>query len=730
MSIIQTIRDKGAKISVMLIALALIGFILTDYFSGKGRASGGGGRGSVGRVNGTNIGFDEFGRKVDQMEDNMKQQGYPASPSLRQQALEQTWNQEIGRILLASEFDKLGIDIGKKELGDILYGPNAPDDLKKQFTDEKTGQFNAVGAKSAIDQMLKRKAKTPEEQAQQDNFNNYIQQLELQRKEQKYVSLLSNSTNFPRWYIEKNNSDNSLLAKISVAKEVYTSIPDSAVKIEPKEVEAYISKHKDDYKQEASRSINFVTFSASPSAADSVDTKNRLLTLKETLDSTHNLEQFLASEGVNNYYNGYISGKTIQIVLKDSIFKTPVGSVYGPYLDGGSYVLAKMEGVRQMPDTVKVRHILIGTSQRDPQSGQTYQTRDTATAKKLADSVQTAIRNGSNFDTLCVKLSDDGGKNDQAGKYTGGVYDDVASGRMVGPFNDFIFLNPVGYKGIVKTEFGYHYVEILSQKGGGVGYKIAYLPKEITASSETDNNALNLASQFAGDSRDQKSFDEGFEKTLKPKGLVKSNATGIKPIDADVRGVGFSRSFVKNIYAAKLGEVLKPERIDNNYVVAVVTEVFKEGTQSVASVGSEIEVLLKTKKKAGILKQKVGKVTTLEAAAAAWGGKPIETIDSLRMSAKGALSSMGYEPRVNGAAFNPANKGKIVPEVIEGINGVYVVRVDNVYVTPLTNANVADIRKNTYLQSKQYAENANGPAYPVNALKKAATIKDNRADKF
>ena len=37
MSIIQTIRDKGAKVSVVLIALALVGFILTDYFSGRGR---------------------------------------------------------------------------------------------------------------------------------------------------------------------------------------------------------------------------------------------------------------------------------------------------------------------------------------------------------------------------------------------------------------------------------------------------------------------------------------------------------------------------------------------------------------------------------------------------------------------------------------------------------------------------------------------------------------------
>ena len=724
MSIIQTIRDKGAKVSVVLIALALVGFILTDYFSGRGGGAVGGTGGTVGRVNGNKVAFEDFSKKVDQTEENMKQQGYPDGAALRQQAIDQTWNQEVNRIILTEEFDKLGIQIGKKELGDILYGPNAPEDLKKQFTDEATGQFNPVTAKSTIDQMLKKKVKTPEEQAQKDNFNNYIYQLEQQRKETKFVSLLANSTNFARWFIEKQNSDNSQMAKISVVKEVYTSIPDSAVKIDDKEIAAYISKHKDDYKQVESRSINYVTFSASPSAADSTEARNKVLALKETFDSTQNLEQFLAGEGVNNYYNGYISGKTIQIGVKDSIFKTPVGGVYGPYLDGGSYVLAKVEGVKQMPDTVKIRHILIATSERDPQSGQMYPKRDTASAKKLIDSIQTAIRNGSNFDTVCAKLSEDGTKD------KGGIYENVYSGQMVAPFNDFIFLNPVGYKGIVKTEFGYHYIEVLSQKGGGAAYKIAYLPKEIIASSETDNNASNLANQFAGDSRDQKSFDETFEKTLKPKGLLKGIAPGISPTSADIRGVGASRSFVKNIYAAKLGEVLKPERIDENYVVAVVTEVLEEGTQSVATARTAVEPLLINAKKATILKQKVGKVTTLEAAAAAWGNKQVETIDSLRMSSRGSVSAIGYEPRISGAAFNPANKGKVVSEALEGINGVYVIRVDNISATAITEGTVADQRKGLYQQTKQNAENPQSPAYPINALKNAATIKDNRADKF
>jgi peptidyl-prolyl cis-trans isomerase D len=63
MSVIQDIRDKYAKVTVVLIALALVGFILTDYFSSQSR-----GFGSlpnkIGSVNGKDILFDEFNDKV------------------------------------------------------------------------------------------------------------------------------------------------------------------------------------------------------------------------------------------------------------------------------------------------------------------------------------------------------------------------------------------------------------------------------------------------------------------------------------------------------------------------------------------------------------------------------------------------------------------------------------------------------------------------------------------
>jgi peptidyl-prolyl cis-trans isomerase D len=195
-------------------------------------------------------------------------------------------------------------------------------------------------------------------------------------------------------------------------------------------------------------------------------------------------------------------------------------------------------------------------------------------------------------------------------------------------------------------------------------------------------------------------------------------------------GLGYSRTFVRSIYDAKAGEVLKPERIDDSYVVAVVVEVLKEGTMSVAKARPQVEPLLMNKKKAEVLRKKIGNVTTLEAASAALNNTPIEVADSIRMSSRAGATALSFEPKITGAAFNPANKGKVVPEVLEGNSGVYVIRVDAVAATPVTEGDVASQRKALAAQGKQMVSNPQAPNFPVNALKKDATITDKRADRY
>jgi len=103
------------------------------------------------------------------------------------------------------------------------------------------------------------------------------------RMADKYLSLFANSINYPRWFVEKQSAENSQLARISFVRELYTSIPDSTVKVSDDEIKAYINKNKTQFKQQASRAIQFVAFSASPSSADSAAAFSTLINQKDLL---------------------------------------------------------------------------------------------------------------------------------------------------------------------------------------------------------------------------------------------------------------------------------------------------------------------------------------------------------------------------------------------------------------------------------------------------------------
>lgn len=706
MSVIQQIRDKYARWAVVAIAVSLLGFILMDAFSGRS----GFGRNSttIGKINGKKIDFLDFDRKVKGQEEMYKQQGYDMGEAGRQQVLESVWEGEISQQLMQDQFDELGMTIGKKELTDMLFGNNPPQDLKQRFTDPKTGVYNAAAAQQAINEL--RKSAKPEDKAQ---FDEYLGSLEFGRMVEKYTSLLTNSTYFPKWFVEKQNVDNSLLGNASFVTVPYASIVDSAVKVSDDDIKKYINEHKKEFEQkDETRSINYVVFSAAPTAADTAATLAQVEALKAQFASATDPGAFVTQQGSTiPYYDAYVGKSKIQVPNKDTIVTLPKGAVYGPYLDASSYVVARMIDEKVMPDSAKVRHILIQT--HNPQTGQVIL--DDSTAKKRIDSIFLAIKGGANFDSLALRFSDDAGS-----KEKGGVYDYFPQGQMVKAFNEFAFEKPVGSRDVVKTEFGYHLIEVLGQKGQEPHYKIAYLSKSIVPSAETDAAAANAANQFAGESKDLKAFNANYDKTLKTKGINKLLAQDIRPMDYQVTGVGASRQFVKAIFEADKGDVIQPERVGDNYVVAVVTDVNEAGVQSVSRARSTVEPILRNQKKAAQIKQRLGNVTTLETAATVLG-QPIQTADSLHFA--GPNNALGFESKVIGAVFNPANKGKVVPEAIEGQSGVFVVRVNNINTAPVGNANVDEQRRMMVMQARQ----AMMYRSPIEALKQDATIKDNRA---
>jgi peptidyl-prolyl cis-trans isomerase D len=717
MSVIQNIREKYAKWAVVAIALALLGFILTDYLSTRNRLFGGANSTTIGSVNGKEIEYVNFENKLKGMEAQTEAQGKRPGENERHQNIERLWTQEVEQIIMDAEFEKTGISIGKKELNDWLFGNNPPQDLKQRFSNEQ-GQYNAAAAQDAINQM-----KRSPNQTDRDQLNNYLAAIEYSRQTEKFNSLLSNSVYYPKWYVEKQNAEASWLAKISYVTFPYTKIADTAVKISDKEIDEYISKNKDQYKQETSRSISYIVFSASPTSADSAVVKAQVAALKPEFEKAPDPAAFLARFGsAIPYFDGFTGKSQIQVPAKDSIFALTKGAVYGPYQDNNNFALAKLIEVKPMPDSVKARHILIQTA--DPQKGQ--QLLEDSLAKKRIDSIDVAIKKGASFDSLAKKYSDDKGSGEKGGLLSNPSNAQTPyfnNGQMVKEFNDFCFEGKTGDKKIVKTVFGYHLIEILDQKNFQPHYKVAYFAKNIVASDETDRAALSAASKFASESRDLNAFDDNFEKTLRKQGYQKLIATNIKPNDNSIEGIsafGLSRQLVREIYKADGGDVLQQQRVEDKYIVVAVTGIYKEGVMSATVARPTVEPILRNKKKAELIKQKIGKISTLETAATALGD-PIKTMDSLRFSG----GQLGFEPKVIGAAFNGANKGKLIPEPLAGTSAVYVVRVDDLSSTPVAAINIEEQKKQLRDRGKQMAMFY---SQPVRVLQKSAKIKDNRSN--
>ena len=688
MSIIQNIRDKGAWIIFTIIVIALVAFVLQDGISKQGNTT----ETDLGTVNGVAINKINFEEKLE-----IQVQNYASQGVKREQLIGFLWNQEIDRILYINEQEKLGITIGNKELTDVLFGTESP--FKQEFTDPNTGEFKVNDAKQAIAQV--KKSKNQEQINQIEKL--YIEPSIENRLRNKYQALIVKGLQLPTWMVQKQYNESNSIANIDIIGVPYANISDSTIKVTDDEVASYIKENAAAFQvEEASKSINFVGFSAAPTSADSTNVLNSITALKADFQAAQDPAVFLNKVGSDlPFYNSFISGKSIQIPNKEAIIAAGVGNAYGPYVDGKNYTIAKVIGVKQWPDSASVRHILITTA---GQNGQLV--RDDSTAKKLIDSIRFAIAGGASFDAMVLKYSEDAGSKEKGGKY-----EMFPQAQMVGPFNDFSFDNSVGTKGVVKTDFGYHYIEVLKQTPRSPAYKIAYLSKAILPSSETIGAASAAAAAFATASKDIKSFNQEAVKLNKQT----FPAVGIKSMDYEIPGLGESRSLVRWVYENDLNSVSEPTEIGDSYFVAIITGEEKAGLASVASAKPQVEGILRDQKKATQIKQSF-KGNTMEAIAAS-AKTIVQPADSINFNYS-LIPGIGNEPKLVGAAVNKAFLNK--PSApIAGNAGVFVISVKSQGAKAATQDLVSfesDLLNRT--RSVIYRTNI--------ALKKVAKIKDNR----
>ena len=693
MSIIQNIRERGSWILICIV-IALIAFILQD---GVGRNNGNSDINTLGVINGTTINKIDFEQKVQ----NQLQQ-YAAQGAQRGQVINDLWNTEIFSLLIKQEADKIGLSVGSKEVNDVIYGEESP--FRQQFTDPTTGEFKVNDLKAQLAELKKSTKKEVVDQKEQLEKNVILPALE-KRTLRKYQALLYRGIQVPKWLLEKQYAENNAISNIRFVNVPYTTIADTTIKVSNEDISAYLKENSAAFQvEEAQRNISFIAFSAAPTTADSTITKNNILALKDSFQTSKDAAAYLNKVTPDTkYYDGFLGKSRIQIPEKEAVLSTPIGGLYGPYVDGPNYTIAKIIGTRLLPDSASVRHILIMTT-----NAQNQVIREEGTAKVLIDSIKNAIAGGATFESMVEKYSEDGGS-----KANGGIYEMFPQANMVKPFNDFSFENPVGSKGVVKTEFGYHYIEVLKQTPPSPAYNIAYLTLPILASKETTTTAQTTAAKFAADSKDQKSFNANALK-LNKQALP---ATNIKAYDFNIQGLGETREIVRWVFEKKVNDVSEPIEVGDAYIVANITSEDKPGLMSVETAKSKnIEVIIRDQKKAETIKSKL-KGATLEAIATAAGATVLQA-DSLSYTSTN-ISGLGNEPKLVGASFNKALLNKISAP-IAGNSGVFVISVSNL-------GAIAAPGDLAAFKEQYQGRLSNTILNSVLALKKTAKIQDNRA---
>lgn len=647
MSVIQKIRDKYAVMIVVVICLAIVSFLLQDAFFGKSSLTRR--NTSVGKVNGEDLDLADYQRRIQDAENGARQQMPNIDEQTRQYIREQVWNQFLNEQIMQAQYKKLGIVVTEAEVVDQIRGKNPNPVVVQQFT--RDGQFD----RAALQQAIAQAGSNPQIREGLHQLESYIAKYQEQ---QKYVTLVKQGVYYPRWLAKQQQEDNAQSATVSYVSVPYATISDSTVKVTDADLNRFIQDHKQLFKVEESRKVEYVSFDAIPSAIDSTAAIQQIVAMKQELDTTKDVAGFINRNSDIKYYDGYISKNEAKVPQKDSIVNLPVGAIFGPYYDNNLIVYAKMVDRKNMPDSVKVRHILIASG---AQGGA-----PDSIARKRADSIEVAVRGGADFNALVNQYTDDAGS-----KKTGGEYDLTPSSSFVPEFKEFAFDGAKGQIKVVKTQFGYHVMQIMDQKNIGPAIKVAYLGKPVEASKETNNLAYSGASDFAGKSRSSAAF----EKAVQEGKLNKRIADNVRPMDFVIPGIGQSRELVRWAYEAKKGDVSNVFTFDDKYVVAVLTSVRQEGTAPLEDVRPQVEAEVKKHKKAEQIIAKLQTPASLDAAAKTTN-QPILKAEGVNFATP-FIASLGFEPRVAGASFNKKWGTANVSAPIEGNGGVYVIKVDS-----------------------------------------------------
>jgi peptidyl-prolyl cis-trans isomerase D len=713
MAILNKIRQRSLFL-ILVIALALFSFVLADLFKNSSGFSSKS-QNVVATINGVDIDRDEFMNRV---ENAQRQYGNSMSST---QAMNTVWDQEVRKAVFEAQYEELGLTVERDYIRNLLsQSLGGFEEFKNDagaFDENKLNEF--IANLKAIEPETALLNGSP---INYEAWTNFEANIAATGKEQMYTNMVragligTLADGELDYKLENDNVD------IRFVQIPFASIPDSTITVSQSDIKAYVNKNKEKYEVDESRDMFFVQFKEEPSLEDEEAVKNEVTSLingkvdnpttteideteigfKDTKDEA----SFLAEHSAVKLYDGFVFKSALPAAIADTVYKMSIGDVYGPYKDANFYKATKLIETKQVPDSAKVRHILI------PFAGATRVdatvTKTDAEAKKTADSIYAAIRaNRSKFKAL-LDLSSDKVSNEKDGEIEFAFTDSFAP-----EFRDFSFENKVGDLQVVKTSFGYHIIEILSQGDRQKAVKIGNLSLPIEPSEQTIDDVYNKTSKF------EIAVANGvFQDVAQESGYAVKPVSNIKELDESIPGLGSQRAMVRWAFedGVKVGSVKRFNIQGGGYAVAVVSAINKKGLMTPEKASVTALPAIRKEKKAALIKERVSGNTLEEVSASE--GQAIKTAAAVNMK-NPTLSGAGREPYIVGAAFG-LQEGQ-TSKLLTGNLGMYMIQVTKInYAAELPSYQAAANRVST-------AKSSNVSTVLFNALRESAKIEDNRA---
>ncbi|MGB3152876.1 MAG: peptidylprolyl isomerase [Maribacter sp.] len=702
MAVLENIR-KRTTVLILIIGLALFAFVISGVFTSSnfgGEKVGS----SVAEINGNEISIDEFRQKVEAASRRVG----PTVSSM--QLTNQVWEREVRSAILGEQFEELGIGIEQDQIIDFLkttgYAQNP------EFQNEN-GIFDPNRFRQTVADW---KVNNP---PQYDAWLQTEEEIIQLAKEQTYFNLIKAGVGAT---LKEGELDYKLANEkmdIKYVRVPYTSIADSTITVTKSEISDYVSKHKEDFKQEPARDIQYVYFEEKPSAADDIAVKEEITKLLEdTVEynaqtdrndtlrgfrNTTNMVAFLDRNSDVKFDTIFKAKKDLSPSVADTLMSLSVGEIYGPYKEGGSYKISKMMD-RKPNGSVKSSHILLtyeGATRANPEIKRTKEEAEAKANELLKEAKKTGVI----FSELARENSDG------PSAPNGGDLGYFQKGVMVPKFNDFAFGNPVGTIGLVETDFGFHVIKIDDKEDV---VQLATLSREIVPSDETINTLFADATKYEMETiENESSFSEIAKKseyTVRP-------VNKLKQLDENLPGLGTQRNIVQWSFNndTEVGDI-KRFNINNGYAVVQLTGSYKEGLMSPEDASARVlPIIRKERKAAQIIASNKGK--TMDAIAKD-NNTSVSTASALTVKSP-TIPGAGSEPVVVGTAYG-MKEGE-TSGLIEGGTGVFMIQI-----VKRTEAPKLD-NYSTYANTlkSNAANSVNNAVY--NALKEASEIKDKRA---